>query len=155
MPKTRALLIDSNAIVRRDWLLSSAAWKVILLNAREGHFQLVVPKLVIQESTGRYRAALAEALEKRKAADTALIRLGVGATPPELTLDEQVARYEATLQAKVEGANGVTSRRVVSLREAALTLPQSVTTVTSRRVVSLREAALTLPQSVTTGDHVA
>jgi hypothetical protein len=68
---------------------------------------LVVPALVVQESAGRFRAAIEEALEKRRAADVALSRLGVSDSGFSLDVDEQVERYESTLRAKVLGAQGL------------------------------------------------
>jgi hypothetical protein len=107
MIKRRAILIDSNAIVRRDWLLRSAAWKVVLFNARDGHIQLVVPELVVKESVGRYRAALAEALERLTTAEADLSRLGVELSVPDVSTEEQIGRHDATLRARVLGAGGL------------------------------------------------
>lgn len=106
MNNRRALLVDSNAIVATDWFLKSAPWRVILYDAQQGHFHLVVPALVIQEVVGRYRASLIEEAEKARNANNSVRRLGVEVPDCQIDVDDLVSSYEVALRAKVTGAGG-------------------------------------------------
>jgi hypothetical protein len=100
------VVIDSNCIVRRDWRLTSAPWRVLAYRSRFGQILLFVPELVVREAVGRYRAELVSAIEKARIVDKDLSRLGVRAAIPAINLDAAVADYEQVLRAAIDDANG-------------------------------------------------
>jgi PIN domain len=99
------VVIDSNCIVRRDWQLTSAPWRVLAYLSRSRQCGLVVPELVVREAVGRYRAELASTAEKARGVARELVRLGVYASTPAIDLEATVSSYERVLRSAIEEAD--------------------------------------------------
>jgi hypothetical protein len=100
------VLVDSNTVVQRDWFMRGAPWRITCFRAQQGDFRLVMPELVVLEATGRFRNEVISELEKLGGNQRSLGRLGIQVDSPEVDVDNWVTRYEATIQARVLGANG-------------------------------------------------
>ena len=60
--RPRTVIVDANAIVQRSWRLDSAAWRILLYQAKCQSIKLVVPEIVVREAVGRYSGELAKRL---------------------------------------------------------------------------------------------
>jgi len=100
------VVLDSNCIVRRDWRLTSAPWRVLAYHARTNRCSVVLPELVVREAIGRYRAELASTVEKARSVAKELARLGVHTPTQAVDLEAAVADYELALRAAIDEANG-------------------------------------------------
>jgi hypothetical protein len=105
---TRVVVIDANAIVQGPWWLDSAAWRVLLYQARRGAIRLVVPEVVIREAVGCFQRALEDRLDKCRSAARNLRDL----TRTELAaVDMEIAgstgAYETHLRATLSDAHAL------------------------------------------------
>jgi hypothetical protein len=119
------VVIDANTIVRGPWRLESAAWRVLLHQARTKQVELIVPDLVVREAVGRFR----DQLHARAAAVTAAVdKVGdlISTVPevPPVDEDASVARYEEELRAALAEAGatvvGLPSVDLIALTQDAI-----------------------------------
>ncbi len=103
---SRTVVVDTNAIVRGAWRLDSAAWRVLLHQARTNQIRLVVPDLVVREAVGRFRDDLHG---RAVAVATACDKLGdlvAAPRPPVVEVDVEIAAYENELRSRLDDAGG-------------------------------------------------
>jgi hypothetical protein len=101
------VVVDTNCIVHRDWLLTTAPWRVLAYRSRQGLCSLVVPELVVREAVGRYRDAVAAASEKARTASADLLRLGLEGSAADINIDAATTSYEDQLRRSIDDAGGV------------------------------------------------
>ena len=87
------VVIDTNAIVHRDWRLQQTWWRLLLELSAIGRITLVVPEVVLREAVGKYA-------RKAKAVSKDLTQLQL-----TFDLEQSVASYEAELRNKLKDAN--------------------------------------------------
>jgi PIN domain len=99
------VVIDSNAIVRRDWFLTSEPWRLVSYQSRSEIVDLLVPEIVVRETVGAYGRALRELLAKVEPIDREFTAMKVRAAPPGVDADACTDEYERELRACLAQAN--------------------------------------------------
>lgn len=99
------LVLDSNAIIEKNWRLSGPDFELLLQATRGDHIQLVVPELVVQETVNQYRIKLNDKLSKAESATHDLNKLVFHADPIDnfhVDIDREVEQYEQLLRNRLE-----------------------------------------------------
>ena len=96
------MIVDANAIVQGPWRLDSAAWRILLYQAKCQSIRLVVPEVVVREAVGRYSGELTKRLAAAASAAQDVQDLtGVPVATPDVAPRDHVAAYEADLRGKL------------------------------------------------------
>jgi hypothetical protein len=98
------VLVDSNLIIRRDWLLTGPALKELLRASERGHIDLIMPGIVFDEIANKYREVLREAQRNIKRVVRELQLMGAPNPPDALGdryIDETSSAYETALREKL------------------------------------------------------
>lgn len=92
------VLVDSNAIVERDWFLDRTPWKLLLALSEAQQVRLVVPEVVVREVIGKFRSTV-------KKAATGLRKLEIEFFP-----DDETTKYEHFLRQRLAQSKAEVAR---------------------------------------------